>query len=210
MTDRPPDTLPEEEFYLPPRKRKPKPEGQRRSMLPPLWSILLTLFMALLLAGCVIAAVIALGGNGVPIASAEPVVVMISAVPSDTPQLSELFEITPTPNIAITGATPAQSVALTGPTLIPTATITPTLITIAVGAQVIVISPGGINVRAAPGTNSSTLEPPADFNQVLTVIGGPEVADDLTWWQIQDTRNNRTGWVAEHDGEADLIQVFVP
>jgi len=200
MTTRPPDTLPEE---VPTRKQKP-----RGSPLPPLWSLLLTLLGALLLAGCIIAAIIALGGNKAPSAGGDPVVIVISAVPSPTPQLSGLFQPTAT-EISDTEAaqTPAQSVALTGPTLIPTATVTPTLIAIHVGANVIVISQGGVNVRSAPGTEN-TVNFIANFNETFTVIGGPQVVDGLRWWQIRDSRN-RSGWLAENDGLSDLIQVFV-
>ena len=201
MTARPPDTLPEE---VKPRKRKPSP-----SPLPPLWAWLLTAFIALLVAGGIIAAIVMLGGNSVPRSGGEPVVIVISAVPSATPQLSELFQpaATAPPELSSTQA-PAQSVALTGPTLMPTATITPTPIAVDVGATVIVTSPGGVNVRGAPGTES-TVNFVANVNETYTVVGGPQVVDGLRWWQIQDGRN-RTGWVADNDGLSDLIEVFVP
>lgn len=201
MTSRPHDTLPEE---VPPRKGKPSP-----SPLPPLWALLLTVFFALLMAGCIIAAIVALGGRTAPGTGGEPVVVVISAVPSTTPPLSELFQqgATATPDSLATQA-PAQSVALTGPTLIPTATVTPTPVAIEVGATVIVISQGGVNVRSAPGTNN-TVSFVANHNETYTVIGGPQVVDDLRWWQIQDGRG-RSGWLAENDGLSDLIEVFVP
>lgn len=178
--------------------------------MPPLWSVLLVVFLALLVGGTIIAAIILLGGNRIPANTAEPVVVMISAVPSETPELSDLFEITPTPNFTSSGATPAQSVALTGPTLIPTPTITPTLITIVPGATVIIISPGGVRVRSEPGT-STRVNFVANFNETFTVVDGPQQVDDLTWWQIEDPDNSgRSGWAAENDGLSDLMQVFVP
>ena len=200
MSARPPDTLPEE---MTARKSKPS-----SSPLPPLWAWLVTAFVALLLAGAIIGTIVLLGGNSVP-ASGDPVVIIVSAVPSPTRQLGELFEPTetPVPPVGTPETQQAQSVALAGPTLIPTATITPTAITIAVNATVIVISPGGVNVRGAPGTDS-TVNFVANFNETYTVIGGPQVVDGLRWWQIQDARN-RTGWLAENDGLSDLIEVFV-
>ena len=200
MTARPPDSLPEE---VSTRKRKPP-----SSPLPPLWAWLLTAFVALLIAGGIIAAIIVLGGSSVPRTGGEPVVIVISAVPSATPQLSELFQpaATATPDTISTQA-PAQSVALAGPTLIPTPTITSTPIAIDVNVTVIVVSPGGVNVRGTPGT-VSTVNFVANVNETYTIIGGPQVVDGLRWWQIQDARN-RSGWLAENDGLSDLIEVFV-
>ncbi|HLV34657.1 MAG TPA: SH3 domain-containing protein [Spirillospora sp.] len=201
-TPPPPDTLPEENHY-PPRKSKVEAGG----LLPPLWSIVLMLFLGFGMAGCLIMAVIAAGGRSSLRSSVEPVIV-ITPAPSPTSLLAELLQPTATLD---PGSTPAhvQSISLSGPTLIPTATATPTPIAISVGAQVIVIGQGGINVRSAPGT-ASAINFTANNNETFAVIGGPEVADSLRWWQIRDPRNNRSGWVAENDGLADLIQVFVP
>lgn len=201
MTTRPPDSLPEE---VPSRKRKPS-----SSPLPPLWSVIVTFFIAILMAGCIIGVVVALGGNSVPTSGIEPVVIVISAVPSATPALSELFEPTATPMrpLRILETQQAQSVALAGPTLIPTATVTPTPITIDVGVAVIVISQGGVNVRDAPGTGNG-VNFVANYNDTYIIIAGPQVVDGLRWWQIRDSRN-RSGWLAENDGLSDLIEVLV-
>jgi hypothetical protein len=198
-----PPSLPEEEYYyLPPRKTKPV------SPLPPLWSIALTVVLVLSTAGCLIAALIALGGT-VP-RSTEPVVVVVSAAAPTLPPISERLQGS-SPPLAVDGATPAaEPVTLAGPTLIPTATITPTPIAITVGATVVVISPGGVNIRSVPGTESAR-NFVADVNDTFVIIDGPQLVDGLLWWQIRDTFNSsRTGWVAENDGLSDLIEVFVP
>ncbi len=199
----PPGTLPEEEHY-PPRKRKRRP-----GPLPPLWSILVTVLIAVALAGCAIAGFIALG-SGTTVHSQNAAMLQITAaLPTPSPSLNERFG-TPsaTPDLASTAAL-VQSIDLIGPTLVPTHTATPTAISIAVGAQIIVISQGGVNVRSQPGTNN-TRNFVANFNQTFQVIGGPQKADDLTWWQIRDPRNNKTGWIAENDGLSDLIEVYIP
>ncbi len=202
-TPLPPDSLPEQENY-PPRKSKPRPA----SPLPPLWSLLLTAFGALSLAACLIVVLLALGGRSTARDTGKPLI-LITAAPSPTSALADLLEPTATLDLGGTPA-PVSSINLVGPTLVPTATATPTPIAISMGAQVIVISQGGINVRSAPGTGSS-VNFTANNNETFTVLGGPEAADGLGWWQIGDPFNNaRIGWVAENDGIADLIQVFVP
>lgn len=202
----PPPTLPEEAFDdLPPRKSKPSRGGP----LPPFWSVALTFFLALSVAGCLIGALIMLGGRSSQQEASQPVI-LITHAPLPTTALDGLVE--PTATIEI-GGTPQpqtdQGIQLSGPTLAPSATATPTPIAIDVGAQVIVISQGGINVRNAPGTGSAVVFT-ANNNQTFSVIGGPEVVDGLRWWQIRDITNGNSGWVAENDGLSDLIQVYVP
>ncbi|MBZ0298251.1 MAG: SH3 domain-containing protein [Anaerolineae bacterium] len=206
-TPPPPDTLPEEVYEnLPGRKPKPRQPGP----LPPFWAVALTFFVALGMTGCLIAAVIGLGGRSQPRAEGEPLILITSA-PSPTSRLEELLGPTATADLFATPLPlPPQSIELSGPTLIPTATMTTTPIAIAVGAQVVVISQGGINVRAAPGT-ASGVSFTANHNDTFSVIGGPEVVDGLRWWQIRDGSNSsRSGWVADNDGVADLIEVYLP
>jgi hypothetical protein len=201
----PPDTLPEEEEYeRPARKAKPRPAGP----LPPFWSVALTFFIALGMAGCLIGSLIALGGRSSIQADSKPVILVTSA-PLPTSALEEFLHPTATLDIPGTPAA-AQEIELSGPTLVPTSTPTSTPIAIGVGAQVIIISQGGINVRSTPGMGSA-VNFTANNSEAFTVIGGPEVIDGLQWWQIQDRSNPaRVGWAAENDGIADLFQVFVP
>ncbi len=202
----PPDTLPEEEYERPARKAKPRPAGP----LPPLWSVALTFVIALVMAGCLIGSLIALGGRSSIQADSRPVILVTSA-PSPTSALEELLQPTATVDLPGTPApVPSQSIQLSGPTLAPTATATPTPIAISVGAQVIIISQGGINVRSTPGMDSA-VNFTANNAEVFTVAAGPDVIDNLRWWQIQDPANPaRSGWAAENDGIADLFQVYVP
>jgi Bacterial SH3 domain len=200
----PPHTLPEES-HAGPRKAKQRPA----SPLPPLWSVLLMLVMVFVVAGCWVAVLLALGKGNIPPDRSQPLLTVIAALPSPSPELSERF-VTPAALLNLTATPPpVQSVDLIGPTFIPTATITPTAITVAVGTQVIIISQGGVNVHSAPGINTPR-NFVANFNQTLTVVDGPERADDLTWWEIRNPNNNQTGWVAENDGLSDLIEVYLP
>lgn len=52
----------------------------------------------------------------------------------------------------------------------------------------------GLNIRATPGLSGAKLATVPDGTQ-LTVVGGPQAADGLTWWQVQGSAG--TGWAAE-------------
>lgn len=200
----PPETLPEEQHY-PPRKRKRKPAGP----LPPLWSIITTGLIAVAMAGCAIAVFVALGSGSAARGQSNVLLYVTPALPSQTPDLDERFT-TPSATMDINNITsPAQSVALLGPTLVPTNTATPTAISIGIGTQVIVIAQGGANIREAPGLDAPSYSQKALFNTIYDVVGGPQRADDLIWWQVRDPRNSQTGWIAESDNEVDLIEVFM-
>jgi uncharacterized protein YgiM (DUF1202 family) len=69
---------------------------------------------------------------------------------------------------------------------------------IAVGA-VVVTNTGSVNARTEPTTGSDVVEQ-LDEGVELTVIGGPEEADDFTWWQVDV--NGAEAWVA-----ADFIEL---
>jgi hypothetical protein len=202
----PPNTLPEEEYDRPQRKPKSQPGGP----LPPFWSVALTFLIALGMAACLIGSLIALGGRSSIQADSRPVI-LVTAAPSPMSAVDQFMNPTATLEIPGTPSPAAvQGIQLSGPTLVPTGTATATPIAIGVGAQVIIVSQGGINVRNTPGMNSA-VNFTANNAEVFTVIAGPEVIDALQWWQIQDRANPaRVGWAAENDGIADLFQVYVP
>jgi|GEM_PF-2873301 hypothetical protein len=72
---------------------------------------------------------------------------------------------------------------------------------IAVGTQVRVINddPASdtitLTIRAEPGRNGAPLAQALE-GDLLTVVGGPEEADSLRWWQVETVRGT-TGWVIE-------------
>jgi len=173
----------------------------------PIWSIVLMLFMVGGTVACIILAVLGLGGRTPP--TAAPQFVILTAPPTNTPDIV-------LPALVVSPTLPAEfqgSVApfeLEGPTLEPiiyTATPTPAP-KITVGSVVQVIGTNGINLRAAPGTDQARVDV-ADPGETFIVIGGPEQANALIWWQIRDS-DNLTGWVAQNDGTNDLLQVVSP
>ena len=206
----PPPNLPEQEHpyepppgYVPYGPRKRKPQRERSGLYLPLWSVILMLIVVVGLAGSVIGAVILLGGPK-NVSGGDPQVIVITAAPTETRLPPSEFGPTTTP---VTGSGEAQaqiSVPLEGPTLAPTSTVTPTPLSIAVGGRVEVIGAGGVNIRIAPGTNQGrvTVGNPGD---ILTVIGGPEEVDGLTWWQVRKN-DGQSGWAAENDRTQELLQ----
>lgn len=52
-----------------------------------------------------------------------------------------------------------------------------------------------LRYRFGPGTEYLTIRI-AEDGEVMKVVGGPQVEDDLTWWRLQDTHGN-VGWAVE-------------
>ncbi len=63
-------------------------------------------------------------------------------------------------------------------------------------ADDIVTTNDSVNLRSDP-TVDGTLIITLDAGTELTIIGGPETADDYTWWQVQDQATGDEGWVIE-------------
>jgi uncharacterized protein YgiM (DUF1202 family) len=60
----------------------------------------------------------------------------------------------------------------------------------------IVTTNDSVNLRSDP-TTSGELIITLDAGVELTIIGGPETADEYTWWQVQDQATGDEGWVIE-------------
>lgn len=229
MPAAPPPKLPEEDnpaqpkpeslsnlvqpYYTPTSKRgadprKRKPDRRSSGLYLPIWSLVLMLLTVFGIVGGAIFLVITLGGPMIN-TTAEPIILVITAQPTEIPLGAQSILASPTLPAQATFAAPAESVALSGPTLAPTATFTPTPPVIALGVTVIVAGEGGVNVRSAPGRASSVLFT-ADRNRTFIVLDGPQEVDGLTWWRIRELFDaGRDGWAAESDGSQELLKVFV-
>ena len=113
----------------------------------------------------------------------------------------------PTPTATATRrALPTATLTLPAPTAtiaLPTATIElPTLEPVEpppdtggfeAGVKVVVrgVNPDGLNIRAEPSTKSKVLKTVTDTT-VLTIIGGPETAEQFVWWKVE--RKGVEGW----------------
>lgn len=180
-----------------PENRRKRPDRKTSGLYLPAWSIAAMLLIVIAIVVALVTLLITLGG-GTP-ASGDPRVVIITAVPTETP-LPSLATVTPNPTAipqggAAGGTTiPVPEFALEGPTLQPII-FTPTPLTIAIGVTVR-NDADGLNVREAPGLDQTILFQ-AEQNALFRVISGPEQASDITWWKIEDPNDpTRSGWAA--------------
>jgi uncharacterized protein YgiM (DUF1202 family) len=60
----------------------------------------------------------------------------------------------------------------------------------------IVVTNDSVNMRGTPGVEGELIIT-LNAGVELTIIGGPETADDYTWWQVQDQATGDEGWVVE-------------
>ncbi len=76
----------------------------------------------------------------------------------------------------------------------PTPTLPPT---VQVGIFVKVTGAGdpGLSFRRAPGLQAERIRFLPE-GTVMRVIGGPQEADGLTWWQLEDPQTGEQGWAA--------------
>jgi hypothetical protein len=99
----------------------------------------------------------------------------------------------PTP---IPQAQPTATVAL--PTPRASQTLPPGEFEIGATVQVVGVETSGLNVRSTPGLTGDPLFLAAE-NEVFAIVGGPQNANDLEWWKIQDPEDpDRTGWAARN------------
>ncbi len=179
------------------RKRRAAPPRQGKSSNPlylPLWSVAVMLLFAFCGTFTIISAVLMLGGNRAP--GGDPRVVIITAAPSPTFDAQGPPPATPTsgllPSDGNTG--PVPTFALEGPTL-PPVILSPTPVSIAVG-QMVTVTEDQLRLRSSPGLDGELISYLA-LGTRFTVIGGPQQASSLTWWQVEDpTQPLVRGWVA--------------
>jgi hypothetical protein len=157
------------------------------------------LFVVLIITGGIVALVIGLGGRSAP--EREPVIIVSTPIPTELAGALAAVPASPTippefdPNV---GGVRPSTLQLSGPTLVPVS-LSPTPQPITLGGQIRVIDVGiqQLNVRDRAGTRESTVVFRAEEGTIFTVVGGPEQADGLTWWRIQDPENEtRAGWAA--------------
>lgn len=176
-----------------PENRRKRADRRSSGLYLPAWSVAAMLLIVIAIVVAIVTLLVTLGGN--PPASGEPRVVIVTAVPSDTP-LPALPTSTPTPLPAVSGGTsiPVPEFALEGPTL-PPIVFTPTPLSIAIGVTVRVDA-DGLNIREAPGLDQTILFQ-AEQDSLFIIVGGSERASDITWWQIEDPDDpTRSGWAA--------------
>ena len=121
---------------------------------------------------------------------------------------SARIETTPQYNVTVIPA-PTQTNIVIVPTDLPTPTSEAPVVLPdgVIGINIYVKVTGteglGLRMRAAPGTGTEINFMAMD-DEVFKVVGGPEVSDGYTWWQLEAPLDqNRSGWAAE-----DFLTVF--
>ena len=192
------------------RRQRQEQRAQRENALYfPLWSLGLMLLVVLILAFGIVFLVITLGGNA-PADPLDPELSIITAEASFTPDIPDPNEIvlaTPTIPEGVQVILPAQTPinqALEGP-LLPTISFTNTSIPLSVGERVVVANVGDqeLNVRNVPGVTTSEVLFRSVEGTEFSIIEGPQQADGFTWWRIQDSSTQQSGWAV-----ANYLEVY--
>ena len=128
----------------------------------------------------------------------RPALTNIALAPTST-----FAVITPT----VTDYVPPTATPYTAPTDTPLPTTAAEAGTsndpISVGAKVKITDTGptGLNFRKAPARTAEKIRSLPEGN-IYDVVGGPQTADGLTWWQLKDPSDGITGW-----GASDYMKV---
>jgi uncharacterized protein YgiM (DUF1202 family) len=124
--------------------------------------------------------------------------------PTEAPEATATFTATQTPApTAATEVTPTATLVLT-----PTATPEGGIPSPTVGERAqITTRYQFINLRSGPGLGAETIGQLGN-GTVVTIIEGPEEANDLRWWRVDDGEGN-VGWAAERVG-GEVLLVPIP
>jgi len=123
----------------------------------------------------------------------RPALTALSLSPTATfavinPTATDYIPPTATPYAAPTDIPPPTAVPAAGTTNDP----------ITVGAQIKIMDTGptGLNFRKTPARAGERIRSLPEGN-IYVVVGGPQKADGLTWWQLKDPTDGITGWGAQ-------------
>ena len=137
-----------------------------------------------------------------PISPPMPTVTPTVSAPEATPVVTQ----TATPTLEPTAT--AEVTATATPALTPTATVEGEIPSPQIGDRVQVTTRYEyVNLRSGPGLDAETIGQLANAT-IATVLEGPEEADAITWWKVDDGQGN-TGWAAERVG-TEVLLVPVP
>lgn len=160
----------------------------------PWWSLVVMLLVVMFATFLIVGSLYLLRGSVVADATQEPIIRIITAVPTQS-DVGAGQDIAPASTQIITSSSETNLI-LTGPTLAPVL-FTPTPQPITVGSAVVVTGVGNqaLNIRDRAGTLGTNVLFRLDDGTRLIVVDGPTQADGFTWWQVQDVNNaSQTGW----------------
>jgi hypothetical protein len=201
----PPVQLPPAQVPPPPAvhpARMSRPVRARDSGLYlPWWSLVI---MVMVVGAAALGLVLLVGALGEPETPGDqlPRVQIVT----DQPTLSQDFAAGGSaPGAASSGAgfptsIPQAAVTPTAPlpTPIPTPSLPPGEFTIGITVQVVGVESAGLNVRSSPGLEGTPRFLAYD-EEFYVIIDGPQTADGLEWWRIEDPNDSdRAGWAARN------------
>ncbi len=129
-----------------------------------------------------------------PLSGPTPTATPTSVAPEATPVLTPTLTPTAAPEI-----TPTVT-----PVLTPTATPEGGIPSPTVGGQArITTKYQFVNLRAEPGLDTDVIRQLED-GTIVTILEGPEEANDISWWKVDDGEGN-IGWAAERVGPEVLL-----
>ncbi len=129
-----------------------------------------------------------------PLSGPTPTATPTSVAPEATPVLTPTLTPTAAPEI-----TPTVT-----PVLTPTATPEGGIPSPTVGGQArITTKYQFVNLRAEPGLDTDVIIQLED-GTIVTILEGPEEANDISWWKVDDGEGN-IGWAAERVGPEVLL-----
>ena len=131
---------------------------------------------------------------------------MAKIVNDNRPALSNIT-LAPTSTFSVLAPTatdyvPPTATPYSAPTDTPQPTVAPAAGTsndpISVGAKIKIVDTGptGLNFRKTPARTGEKIRSLPEGN-IYDVVGGPQAADGLTWWQLKDPSDGITGWGAQ-------------
>ncbi|MBN1564519.1 MAG: SH3 domain-containing protein, partial [Anaerolineae bacterium] len=127
----------------------------------------------------------------IQIITSQPTLSQDFGVGADTNQSQDNFWPTSIPQ-----AQPTATVPL--PTPVPSPSLPPGNFVIGARVVVVGVENSGLNVRSAPGLVGSQLFLAGD-GEVFAIVDGPQSADNLEWWKIEDPNDpSRAGWAARN------------
>lgn len=115
----------------------------------------------------------------------------------------------PTATLVVITPTPTEDIPPTAtPYVAPTDTPLPqaaapetanTGAGIAIGSKVVIVDTGGngLNFREQPSRTANKIRSLPE-GSIYEVVGGPQQADELVWWQLKDPADGVTGWGAQN------------
>ncbi|MDQ3656949.1 MAG: SH3 domain-containing protein [Chloroflexota bacterium] len=61
----------------------------------------------------------------------------------------------------------------------------------------VVVNDDGVNLRSAPTTAEDNVVTTLNTDDVLTILSGPEAAEDYLWWEVIVEETSETGYIVE-------------